>query len=90
MKHSKLFSLPNAFEWIKGLILAVGTPLLYFLQELLPSTGMAEWQKIALSALIAYIIKQFFTNSEGKMFSKEGDPIDESDIGGGGIKNPKP
>lgn len=71
MKNSKLFSLPNAFEWIKGLILAVGTPLLYYVQELLPSLGLDTWMKIALSAIISYFIKQFFTNSEGQMFSKE-------------------
>lgn len=74
MKKSKLFGV-NVLDFLKGLILAVGTPLLYFLQELLPSLGMAEWQKIALSALIAYIIKQFFTGSNGNFMGKDGDEI---------------
>lgn len=81
MKNSKLFSLPNAFEWIKGLILAVGTPLLYYAQELLPSLGLDTWMKIALSAIISYFIKQFFTNSEGKMFAKDGDSVNDEIIG---------
>ena len=80
MKNSKLFGV-NLLDFLKGLILAVGTPLLYYLQELLPSLGMAEWQKIALSALIAYIIKQFFTSSEGKFMNKEGDIVDDEIIG---------
>ena len=89
MSKSKLYRF-NWLDFLKGLILAVGTPLLYFLQEILPTMGLSEWQKIALSAIVAYLIKQFFTNQDGKMFSKDGDTIDDVDIAGGGIKNPKP
>jgi hypothetical protein len=78
MKTSKLFNLPTAFEWFKGLIMAVGTPLIYLLQELLPSLGLSQWQQIALSALIAYLIKTFISDENGNIFK----------IGGGGIKNP--
>lgn len=70
MKKSKLFGL-NILDFIKGLIMSVGTPLLYFLQEALPSMGLQEGHKIALSALIAYLIKQFFTNSKGNLMSQE-------------------
>lgn len=90
MKKSKLFGV-NLYDFIKGLILSVGTPLLYFLQGLIPSLGLAEWQKIALAALVAYLIKQFFTSNEGNLFKKDEltTPVDD-DLGGGGIKNPKP
>jgi hypothetical protein len=50
---------------------------------------LEQWQKIALSALIAYLLKQLVTNSDGKFLSKENEPVpDSEDIGGGGIKNP--
>jgi hypothetical protein len=90
MEKSKMFGI-NIADFFKGLILSVGTPLLYFVQELLPSMGLEQWQKIALSALIAYLLKQLVTNSDGKFLSKENEPVpDPEDIGGGGIKNPKP
>ena len=81
-KKSGLFSLPNAFEWIKGAIMAVGTPLIYLLQEILPNLGLSQWQQIALSALLAYLIKTFITDSKGNIFGKA------DGIGGGGIMNP--
>ena len=81
MKNSKLFKLPNAFEWVKGLVMAVGTPLIYLLQELLPTFGLTQWQQVALSALIAYLIKTFVTGQKGSFFTNK-------DIGGGGIQNP--
>lgn len=80
MKKSKLFGV-NVLDFLKGAFLAVATPLLYFLQELLPSTGLDAWVKIALSALVAYIIKQFFTSSEGKFMSREGEAESDEIIG---------
>lgn len=60
-------------DFLKGMILAVGTPVVYLLQQLIPSwtpwltlhcgaTGGVVAQA-ALGALLTYIIKNFFTNS---------------------------
>jgi len=87
MRKSKLFGV-NLLDFLKGAILSIGTPLLYFLQELLPSLGLEQWQKIALSAFIAYLIKQFFTSNEGKLLKKDVNSLLDDDLGGGGIKNP--
>jgi hypothetical protein len=78
---SKLFTL-NWKDFLKGLILGVGTPVLYYAQELIPMlTELQPIWRVALSAFIAYIIKNFFSDSNGDVLGKE-------DIGGGGIKNP--
>jgi hypothetical protein len=71
MKKSKLFGL-NVLDFLKGLIMSVGTPLLYLLQETLPNFGLEQWQKIALSALIAYLLKQFVTDNNGNIMSLGG------------------
>jgi hypothetical protein len=82
MKNSKLYSLPNLFEWFKGLFMAIGTPLIYLLQDILPSLGLTQWQQVALSALIAYLLKTVITGEKGNFFSNKY-------IGGGGYYNPK-
>lgn len=67
---SGLFSL-KAVDFFKGLILFVGTPVLILIQQLIPSwtplltehlgqTGGVIAQA-ALSALVAYLIKNYFT-----------------------------
>ncbi len=82
---SKLLKL-NWKDFLKGLILGVGTPVLYYLQEFIPTlTDLDAIYKIAISAFIAYIIKNLTQDSNGKFFGKD----EDSDIGGGGIKNPK-
>lgn len=82
---SKLFTL-DWKDFLKGLILGVGTPVLYYAQELIPMlTELQPILKVALSAFIAYIIKNFVSNDEGK-FLKKDEPLNA--IGGGGIKNP--
>lgn len=60
-------------DFLKGALMAVGTPVVYLLQQLIPSwtpfltahlgaTGGVVAQA-ALSALLAYITKNFFTDS---------------------------
>lgn len=76
MKRSDFLSV-NARDFFKGLILAVITAVVTFLYEkilagepldiaLLKSAGMT-----ALAALLAYIIKNFFTNSNGDILTPE-------------------
>lgn len=67
MKNSKLFSFPNAFEWFKGLFMAVGTPIIYLLQELIPTLDLNQIVQVAISALIAYIIKTVITDENGNI-----------------------
>lgn len=69
--NSTLFSL-NLNDALKGFILGVGTPVIYLLQQLIPS-----WQPFlvlhlgqtggvlvltAISATTTYLIKNYFTN----------------------------
>ena len=54
----------KARDFFKGLIMAVGTPLLYFLQEYLPTSELDPVYKIAISAGIAYLLKNFFEPSK--------------------------
>lgn len=49
----------KAVDFFKGLIMAVGTPTLYFLQELIPGWDVQPIVKIALSAGVTYIIKNY-------------------------------
>ena len=55
------------FKWVrsdffKGLVIAVGTPVLYILQEMIPNYPLTPIEKAALSATITYLIKNFFTD----------------------------
>lgn len=59
---SKQFSLKLNDFW-KGLILAVGTPLLYLAQELIPNWNANAFIKAGIAALITYLIKNFVTPS---------------------------
>ena len=79
---SKLFKL-DWKDFLKGLILGVGTPVLYYLQEFIPTlTDLEAIYKIAISAFITYIIKNLTQDSNGAILGQA------DDIGGGGIKNP--
>lgn len=60
MKPSKIFSL-NWQDFLKGLIIAIGTPVLYILQELIPDWNLSPIEKAALSAGVTYLLKNFFT-----------------------------
>jgi hypothetical protein len=59
---SKQFRL-NWHDALKGLIMGVGTPVLYFVQDAIPSWHLIPIEKVAISALITYLIKNFFTTS---------------------------
>lgn len=47
----------QATDFIKGLILAVGTPLLYLLQEVIPGWNIDPFVQAGLSAGVTYLIK---------------------------------
>lgn len=49
-------------DFLKGAIMAIGTPVLYMLQELIPDYPLNPIEKAAASALVTYLIKNFFTN----------------------------
>jgi hypothetical protein len=52
----------KAKDYIKGAVIAVGTPVLYLLQEMIPNWPLSPIEKAALSALATYLIKNFFTD----------------------------
>jgi len=81
MKQSNFFSL-NWRDFLRGWIMAIGTPALYLLQEMIPGFDIHSMYKIAISASVTYLLKNFFTKPDTKLYSDE--------IGGGGIQNPKP
>ena len=49
----------NWRDFFRGLIMAVGTPVLYFVQELIPHWDVLPIYKIAGAALVTYLIKSF-------------------------------
>lgn len=55
---SKQFAL-NAIDWLKGAILAVGTPVVYLLQELIPGWDINPIVKAAIAAFLTYLIQTF-------------------------------
>ena len=66
MKSSKLFSL-NIYDFLKGIIVAVLTPIIVFAQGYFANGTLdIEWQAlmaVGLSGLLAYLIKNFFSDS---------------------------
>lgn len=73
MKQSGFLSLKQR-DAIRGFIVAVLTPVLYLLQELIPHYDIPIIFKVALSGGVAYLIKNFFTkpDNEIKRFAEEG------------------
>lgn len=59
---SKQFSL-NVSDAVKGFVIAVLTPVLYLVQELIPGWNIPPIAKAAIAAAVAYIIKNFLTPS---------------------------
>ena len=64
---SKLYRI-NIYDFIKGLIIAILTPMLLEMQSYL-STGKLDIKiesifAVGFSGLIAYLIKNFFTNNK--------------------------
>jgi bacteriorhodopsin len=64
----------NAQDFIKGLVVAVGSSVITILYSTLESGSLSfDWKKIgvvALTSALGYLMKNFFTNQEGKLFSK--------------------
>ena len=75
---SKLFSL-QAQDFVKGLIIAIFAPVVIYLGQVLQAattggTFLVDWGmlvKLGLSAGIAYIVKNYITNSQGQVLSSE-------------------
>lgn len=57
------FSL-NARDFLKGLVIGVGTPVLYLLQELVPGWDIHPVLKAAIAATITYLIKNLFAPAQ--------------------------
>lgn len=52
----------KARDLLKGLFMAVATPVLYVLQELIPHYHLHPIAQAGISAGIAYLIKNWFTD----------------------------
>lgn len=59
---SGFLKLTSADFW-KGFIMAIGTPVFYMLQEMIPGWNVDPLIKAALSAGVTYLIKNFFTDN---------------------------
>lgn len=79
MKQSKFLSLKQR-DALRGFIVAVLTPVLYLLQELIPHYNIHVVLKVALSGGIAYLIKNFFTKPDNHQ--NEIKKFTEEDLGG--------
>ena len=74
--NSPLFKL-HLPDWTKGLLLAITAPVLTALLSFLNTPGFS-WSdldfhllfKVGLVAGLSYLIKNFFSDSEGKVFGK--------------------
>lgn len=83
MNQSKFFSL-GIRDILRGLLIAVLTPVFVIVQQSLESGSLEfNWKSIGIAAVaggLAYITKNLFTKPDSVT----------QNIGGGGIKNPKP
>lgn len=76
MKHSKRHSL-NWYDLVKGLFIAFVSSTITGVTETLSAghlpdaLAIKKHVAVGLSAAGAYMIKQFFTNSEGAVLKKE-------------------
>lgn len=57
-------------DFLIGLIMAVGTPLLYLAQELIPGWNADPFVKAGISAGITYLIKNFIEPTKVVTISK--------------------
>lgn len=71
--NSTLFNL-NTQDFIKGLVVAVASSVVTILYSTLESGSLSfDWKQIgivALTSAIGYLMKNLFTNQEGKLFKK--------------------
>lgn len=74
MKTSNFLSL-NLADFAKGLILAILFPVVVKAEEVISTGNLTfDWKEIGLLALagaVTYLIKNFFSNSDGIPFTKE-------------------
>lgn len=70
MKQSDFLKL-NWRDFLMGWIMAIGTPIIYVVQELIPSWDIDPIYKVAISASLTYLIKNFFTSAEKPKISAE-------------------
>jgi VIT1/CCC1 family predicted Fe2+/Mn2+ transporter len=74
--RSKFLTL-NVRDFLKGLLLAVLTAVITFMYDAIQSGTLFEpgWVKkagmVALAALLAYLIKNLFTNTQGEILTPE-------------------
>jgi bacteriorhodopsin len=65
----------NSSDFIKGLIMAVLTTVITVIYQTVEAGSLTfDWKAIgtmALTSALAYIMKNLFTNSTGKLFGKE-------------------
>lgn len=47
-------------DYLKGFVIAVGTPVIYLIQELIPGWDAHPIVKASISATITYLLKNFF------------------------------
>lgn len=47
-------------DFLKGAIMAIGTPVLYLVQEMIPGYDIHPVAKAAIGALITYLLKNYF------------------------------
>lgn len=85
MKQSDFLKL-NWRDFLMGWIMAIGTPIIYVIQELIPSWDIDPIYKVAISASLTYLIKNFFTRAEKPNIQKLLDEQNE-DVG---IPKPRP
>lgn len=60
MKPSKFFSL-NKQDWIKGLIMAIGAPLIYYIISIIPQLNLSPETAAIATTILTYLAKNFFT-----------------------------
>lgn len=60
---SKRFSL-GISDGLKAFIIAVGTPVLYILQELIPGWNLHPVLKAAIAATVTYLLKNFLDSGK--------------------------
>ncbi len=58
---STMFSLKKR-DWLKSLVMAIGAPLVYWIQSIIPGLDLSPEVKVAISAFLTYIAKNFLTD----------------------------
>lgn len=81
MNMKSRFMTLNARDFIKAIIMAFISGILTGIYKLLQSGTIFSWTSLKLiaisgvSAVIAYLIKNFFTNSKDEFMTKESAPV---------------